>query len=876
MKSLSNFQFFPIDNDQVFEEFVCDIFNSVDKTSSYELFGRKGQNQHGIDIYSFDKATVIQCKHKLIIRPDQKVKEELLADFKNEIARFESFNESTGKHFKRFIIASTFKNDASLAIECIKLSIQYNIKFEYWSWKRLTDHVSAEIFEKYYDFFKNPLESYYLSTAAVISLIPVDKSLPLLNQLYDFLTLRFRDIKVLHSRMFLNENVFERKLNDYSRRSVFTYKSYNDAFFELFEKLEFENKKLVNNFGNEDSQFKMYDFITSTLTENGINRILGKKYGQSKTIINREKKIDDYFDHFEKFKFLELFENLPVIGENDTPDEILKQAYFYYKFGDLLKSKDLFHIASIKALEQDRKILYLIAQHNLLHLGTFLEWGYYMLPNKTEIIKNLKTISLEAIEVDAIDLKIKEIIVSRSFFTSAKESIQSYAGKVEEMYYSYLRGGSSSVNFEDELDYEYSILHSFLSKNYIVYDQYSDYTHVINSLFNSLMASYSIKSGRNKIESLNDYYLYHFVEYGDRKEFEKYLKRYKIYEIQYEKMDDQDYHFVDLFLNFSNNSTPELNVLIEQNDEYLIENFKERYNKIFRNFIFFAGILKLENVEVSKITNGIFKVLSNEEIVEKYNADSVYDFFIRKSAQIEKSLMRKFILYIFCAQEYYDSRKLINFFNELKYNQIILDFNEEEFSFLMRNIDETTEIKSDYHLTATFYQVLLPYQRQAINDMLLEKLRNEFDKDLYSMMVAYDLIDYNLYGYFDSFIDSIDLQKEHSSTNRGRGLDVSLEPKRYSVLDDLFNIIFKFNLDLQDKRLVRFKGISDYYDWLLDINHFDYSKFNPYWIDDYSTTYYYGHMKKHEKVLKKEVLRHISITQDERLKKICYNIFCFE
>lgn len=874
MKSLSNFQFFPIGNDQVFEEFVCDIFNSVDKTSSYELFGRKGQNQYGIDIYSTDKATVIQCKHKLIIRPDQKVKEELLEDFKNEIARFESFNISTGNHFKRFIVASTFKNDTSLAIECIKLSTQYNIKFEYWSWKRLTDHVSAEIFEKYYDFFKNPIESYYLNPATINSLIPVDKSLPLLNQVYDFLSVRFRDIKILHSRMFLNENVFERKLNDYSRRVVFTYRSHNEAFFDLFEKLEFENKTLIDNFGADTSQFQMYDFITKTLSENGINRILGKKYGQLKIITNREKKPDNYFDHFEKFKFLELFKALPVSTETDTIDEILRQGYFYYKLGDLLRSKDLFHIASIKALEQDRKISYLIAQHNLFHLGTFIEWGYYMLPDKSDIIKNLKIISLEEIEVDAIDLKIKDVIVSRSFLSSAKESIQSYTSKVEEMYYSYLRGGSSSVNFEDELDYEYSVLHSFLSKNYIVYDQYSDYSHVVNSLFNSLMASYSIKNGRNKTEYLNDYYLYHFVEYGDRKEFEKYLRRYKIYEIHYEKLDDQDYHFVNLFLNFSNNSTPELNVLLEQNDKYLIENFKERFNKIFRNFIFFAGILNLENVEVSQITNGIFKVLSNE-IVEKYNADSVYDFFIRKSTQIEKSLMLKFIFYILSNEGYYDSRKLINFFNELKHNKIILDFNEEEFSFLMKSILEKTEIRSDYHLTVTLYQIIVQEQQQAIKSILLEDLRSEFDRDLFSMMVAYDLIDYNLDGYFDSFLASIDLENEHPS-NRGRRMDDSLESKRYSILDDFFNIVFKFNHDLQDKRFARFKGISDYYDWLFDIDHFDYSKFNPYWVDDYSSTFYYAHMKKHEKILKKEVLLHISKTQDERLRKICYNIFCFE
>jgi len=875
MKSFSNFQFFPIDNDSVFEEFVCDIFNSVDKTSSYELFGRKGQNQYGIDIYSFDKATVIQCKHKLIIRADQKVKEELLEDFKNEITRFESFNEDTSNHFKRFIVASTFKNDTSLAAECIKLSAQHNIKLEYWSWKRLTNHVSAEIFEKYYDFFKKSAEAYYLNSANINSLIPLDKNLPLLNQLYEFLSIRFRDIKILHSRMFLNENVFERKLNDYSRRIVFTYKSYNEGFFDMFETLEFKDNTLINNFGKDSLQFQMYDFITKTLSENGISRVLGKKYGQLKTITNREKKPDDYFDHFEKFKFLDLFKALPESAETDTLDEILKQGYFYYKIGDLLRSKDLFHIASIKAVEQDRKISHLIAQHNLLHLGTFIEWGYYMLPDKSEIIKDLKDISLQGIEVDAIDLKIKEIIVSRSFFYSAKESIQSYTSKVEEMYYSYLRGGSSSVNFEDELDYEYSVLHSFLSKNYIVYDQYSDYSHVINSLFKSLMASYSIKSGRNKIEYLNDYYLYHFVEYGDRKEFEKYLKRYKIYEIQYEKLDDEDYHFVNLFLNFSNSSTPELNVLLEQNDKYLVENFKERFNKIFRNFVFFSGLLKLENIEVSQITNAIFKILSNDKILEKYNTDSVYDFFIRKSTQIEKSLMQKFIFYILSNEGYYDSRKLINFFNELKYHKIILDFNETEFIFLMKSIAEKSEIRSDYHFAVTLYQVLGREQQQILKSKLLENLKSEFDRDLFSMMVIYDLIDYNFDGYFDSFLASIDLEKERSS-NTNRRMDDSLESKRYSVLDDLFNIVFKFNHDLQDKRFEGFKGISDYYDWLLDIDHFDYSKFDPYWIDDYSTKYYYAYMKKHEAVLKKEVLLHIAKTQDERLRKICYNIFCFE
>ncbi len=35
---------------EVFENLVCDLLNEVYKTTSFSLYGRKGQKQHGIDI----------------------------------------------------------------------------------------------------------------------------------------------------------------------------------------------------------------------------------------------------------------------------------------------------------------------------------------------------------------------------------------------------------------------------------------------------------------------------------------------------------------------------------------------------------------------------------------------------------------------------------------------------------------------------------------------------------------------------------------------------------------------------------------------------------------------------------------------------------
>lgn len=47
------------------------------------------------------------------------------------------------------------------------------------------------------------------------------------------------------------------------------------------------------------------------------------------------------------------------------------------------------------------------------------------------------------------------------------------------------------------------------------------------------------------------------------------------------------------------------------------------------------------------------------------------------------------------------------------------------------------------------------------------------------------------------------------------------------------------------------KGISDYYDWLLDLEGFDYDKFNPIWINQYATTFFLKKIFSNSEVQKK-------------------------
>jgi hypothetical protein len=60
----------------------------------------------------------------------------------------------------------------------------------------------------------------------------------------------------------------------------------------------------------------------------------------------------------------------------------------------------------------------------------------------------------------------------------------------------------------------------------------------------------------------------------------------------------------------------------------------------------------------------------------------------------------------------------------------------------------------------------------------------------------------------------------------------------FRELSNLINLVFKNNIALPQAFIERMNGISDYYDWLIDMEKFDYKKFNPLWINQYPTKYY--------------------------------------
>lgn len=141
---------YPPVNEDVFEDLVCDLFNAMYPNSHYTRFGKKGNEQKGIDIISISRKEAIQCKKKDLSRRSSVIKNELRKDFESDILNAMKLDVD----IDLLIFTSTFENNATLEEHLQKLRKKHNPKFNvtYIGWNSLSSsfHDFETIINKYY------------------------------------------------------------------------------------------------------------------------------------------------------------------------------------------------------------------------------------------------------------------------------------------------------------------------------------------------------------------------------------------------------------------------------------------------------------------------------------------------------------------------------------------------------------------------------------------------------------------------------------------------------------------------------------------------------------------------------------------------------
>lgn len=706
--------------------------------------------------------------------------------------------------------------------------------------------------------------------------IEIDRAKPILEQLYEFTKSQYQELNYVPIHLLIQQYPFKAKDNYYPYYSQYTLYTDNQEMIDLIDSLDIREDGSIG--------FNKVEFIKNVKEyEQKTKEILIRL---SRNLIfflrtdNSQLPVHIYYNHptrcecirckYARFELKETFENISNIPA--ALDEQLKLAYLNYEIGNFASSSKMF--LDLLGKCNDKPIIKYIIYHNLSKLAVFTRnhyWGEY---EEKELTSKLKNIDLKEELTKCTNDSNKAIlehINSNSFFYDSLQQIQSTVKKIKDHYFSQLRGGWASNQEVDKLISEFAQLVSFLDRNYIIYDAFSEFYDLVDTFLEGVMASHAIdEKGGSRLAKFNDFVIINIIHYCKADSIIKYFNRYKLKELAFEPTNTNGHDLMSIIVKFFDESE-EAWTAFKNNCEPGNRYFNEKYDRYFRNLLLVAGLIDLNKKQVNIISEKLIKFLKEETYIPRYDYKYLKIFIHQKGKLINNSNLKELLKVCLENGKAHDREHGVfeTIATQFKDFHGGLVIGNKEFEKLLAVGFKECPICKTQHLPlfmVNFYQAIKNgKQKEAIRNGLIEFLNNRFEEEVFYWASIHDVIGINKFDYLEKLIATAK-PKENQISFKSIFGDEKNEDKRYNSLNMLINLCFKYGVNLKEGRFKAFIGINDYYDWLTGMGSFDYTKFNPKWISEYGTKYYFAEMRKYP-IIKQKVYTYLKENRNEMLER---------
>jgi hypothetical protein len=618
----------------------------------------------------------------------------------------------------------------------------------------------------------------------------------------------------------------------------------NEEFFDFMNTIILDNNELKTQEVYVENQKDKLKEIINFLNVNCIYHIRwrGKQY-KNEICIHKlflYKRCDCERCNLERLnikrtKFL-LKENL----DKKNIYEALRKGYTYYLLGNYKNSIDVFMTIYNEADRTNNPINYTISTYNLIMLRKLIEYTYYK-DDKNKILEKISTINFDIDEPFIKNeapyfLDVFKNIKEKRFYEDVKYNIEKCFMEIQKIGFNDKYGGVTySTNEYDILESSFIKFINYLEHNFIIFNHYSEYKELSKKVLESIFVLYTLKNYKAiKYEKFSWNIIEMWIFNVDEKYSKYLLEKYNIKIVKIEECH-----------NISNRINELIDNLIESN-EYLIDLdglFRVIHiGGILSRIVMIVSILDIDFRIKEKIifnTIQLCRILVNKQNIPY---SGLINFVEQNENEIGKDLIKNILDLFFCDEcERHNFGRAINIYVE-KCSEVEI----ENLIKAILKINDLNEIKIS--INNLLYRREIFYSFTLLNDdikkqfkeIIINKLNKEFDSDLFNLACIYGLIDCEK-DLFEKFIFAVpDMSKSDRS-------ECNME------LGQVINLAFKYNIEFNDelKNLTKksHKDYFDYYCWLMDIDNFDYSKFDPYWILEYPTVYYFERFKKSKKLI---------------------------
>lgn len=706
--------------------------------------------------------------------------------------------------------------------------------------------------------------------------IIIDKSKPILEQVYDYISIRHKEIKFYPVSLFINH--YPLKINSFNYYSTFNLNTDNDELIELFKsvKISEDNKiiitdeKFYNGVENYEAKIKA---ILLGFSANLIFNITSDKSREQLSIrYSEEKNCECPRCRFSKFKFSECFKSLDTY--TNSKEDLQESSYLNYQIGNYLFAVEKQKSALIKYKKKHLNTSYFIGQFNLSKLSIFVRNNYFGENSQNELVKELKAIDLEYEETNLSSKENKKLIRylnENTFYTDARNKIQETSSKLIDQYYSSLNGGWSSNSDVWILINEFAKLETFLVDNYIVYDKFKEFQDVFSIFIEGLFASHAIADPHHsRLENFDDWLITNLLQYGNPEIINKYYRRYKIKKIHYKKTSSNGDSFSELIDNFFCNEN--LRESFVENCESNNHRFWEYYNRIFQNLLTIVSISNFDKTFINSFSKQLVNYLENETFIHPQSFKQINSFLYRCGEHLGKELILRFFDLGINKPFYHNSYYYDSLLNIVENKKESICISEKQFQTIKNIVFEECSICKEKHQDSIIIPLYLMIDnsdfKKEIGNLIQEKLQDSFSFDLFYLATLFELIPIDKDMLGKAIEISLPKSKQVSLKSAFSGVD----DKRFDRLNSILNLCFKFDIDTTTGQFEPFKNIDSYYAWLIDMDNFNYDLFETEWIGEYATRFYYR--KIHNNRFVKEKLDDIIKNKfDSSLEREYLNIY---
>lgn len=670
----------------------------------------------------------------------------------------------------------------------------------------------------------------------------VDKSLPILEQVFTYLKQVFDEIAIMPKQFFAERYPFLINKKEYYDQP-FTIVTDNEQVFRLLQVKVKEGQvsdpsgTFISSKEDED----MICYILRKLVDNNISKVSMKNQTAIQLEYSEQHRICGCCHcTYQRLDWCETLREVYDESEKVLPvEERMKHAYVKYRLGDYKNSALEFE--SIYQDSDTTPVLRYICAFNLTRLNRLL-WYEASNEGSIHLLQNrLNAIDLDETKNNCIQSKplmkgFIQWVHDLKFLQETDAVLRESESQVRDHFYSRSSGNNEyTLNAIEAYGHTEQLLHY----NFIVFDKFSEFSKLTRSFTEILYASYGCSNQMGgRLVHFSDNLLRSLVLNADDTAIRKFGFRYKINEAIYKRSVTDNFQFVSavhrFFLAYHR--------LEEEGPKWKGFYYVNTLRNISLQIFQLLNTLEIINDEWKVLTDAMLHFFSEPERIDFRIFAEIKRLLITKGDKFGFEFLQKMMAFLISKKELHFEELSYGLSTELhKRGAYQLDCDSFD-QVVKKFVASCPECNRDHASTMLpdFWLLMNEEQKRAVSSMLTSQLLEEYSPFKYYRYVMNDMIGrmpllhdkFLMYGY------------ESIASNEPRPWFISPRDFADPRIDEFLNYCFKFQVEIPEATLEILRKKSNYYRWLLGLDAYDYSTFDDSWLEVHYTVSYKKRFKE--------------------------------